>query len=175
MRSKFAEKFINYLELSKIKIMVPVSLTGFTGYFIFDPHISVRIILTSLGILLLAISASVLNQLQEVDLDSKMNRTHNRPLPAKKISKTSTIIFFSFCLISGTVIIYFSGNLTSAILGLVTIAWYNGVYTNVKRISALAVIPGSLTGALPPLIGWTAAGGYIFDPTIIFICFLIFT
>ena len=46
--------------------MIPVSLTGFTGYFVFDPHLSAKIFFTTLGILLLAISASVLNQIQEV-------------------------------------------------------------------------------------------------------------
>ena len=62
-----------YLDLSKLKIMIPVSLTGFTGYFIFDPHLSLNIILVTTGILLLAISASVLNQIQEAGLDRKMN------------------------------------------------------------------------------------------------------
>jgi protoheme IX farnesyltransferase len=174
MQSNFREKFRNYLELSKIKIMIPVSLTGFTGYFIFDPHLSLRIILISLGILLQAISASILNQLQEVDLDFRMNRTHDRPLPAKKISKTSAIVFFFICMLSGTSILYFSGNLISAIIGLFTIFWYNGIYTYAKRISFLAVVPGSLTGALPPLIGWTAAGGIVLDKTIILVGFLFF-
>ena len=175
MQNKLLENFRNYLELSKIKIMIPVSLTGFTGYFIFDPHLSQSILLISFGILLQAISASVLNQLQETDIDLKMNRTHNRPLPAQRIPKTSAIIFFFICLVSGTAIIYFAGNLTSAIIGLFTLVWYNGVYTYAKKITALAVVPGSLTGALPPFIGWTAAGGSIPDKTIIFIGFLIFT
>ena len=56
-----------YLELSKLKIMIPVSLTGFTGYFIFDPHLSFKSISISIGILFMAVSASVLNQIQEVD------------------------------------------------------------------------------------------------------------
>ena len=74
-----------YLELSKLKIMIPVTLTGFTGYFIFDPHLSLNIILVSTGILFLAIAASILNQVQEATLDSKMNRTRNRPIPAQNI------------------------------------------------------------------------------------------
>lgn len=163
-----------FLDLSKLKIMIPVSLTGFTGFFIFEPHISCKIILVSFGILLLGISASVLNQIQEVDLDSKMNRTHDRPLPARKIKLQHALLFFLFNLIAGTVLIYRAGNLTAALLGLVTVSWYNGIYTYVKRITAFAVVPGAVTGALPPLIGWVAAGGGVWDKSIIFVEFLFF-
>jgi len=165
----------DYLELSKIKIMIPVSLTGFTGFFIFDPHISIKIILVSSGILFLGISASVLNQIQETDLDSKMERTHNRPLPSKRINPQHALLFFLFNLITGTVLIYSAGNLTAALIGLITIGWYNVIYTYAKRITAFAVFPGAVTGALPPLIGWVAAGGGVWDKSIIFLEFLLFT
>ena len=165
----------DYLELSKIKIMIPVSLTGFTGFFIFDPHISIKIILVSSGILFLAISASVLNQIQEVDLDSKMERTHNRPLPSQRIKPQHALLFFLCNLIAGTVLIYSAGNLTAALIGIITIGWYNGIYTYAKRITAFAVFPGAVTGALPPLIGWVAAGGGVWDKPIIFLEFLFFT
>jgi len=165
----------DYLELSKIKIMIPVSLTGFTGFFIFDPQISIKIILVSSGILFLAISASVLNQIQEADLDSKMERTHNRPLPSKRINPQHALLFFLCNLITGTVLIYSAGNLTAALIGLITIGWYNVIYTYAKRITAFAVFPGAVTGALPPLIGWVAAGGGVWDKPIIFLEFLLFT
>jgi protoheme IX farnesyltransferase len=164
-----------YLALSKLKIMLPVSLTGFTGYFIFDPHISVKIILISLGILFLAIAASVLNQIQEVGIDSKMNRTCDRPIPAGKISIQHAFWFFLFNLFAGTVIIYSAGNLHASLMGLLTILWYNGIYTYSKRITAFAVVPGAITGALPPLIGWVAAGGGAFDKPIILLEFMLFT
>jgi len=165
----------DYLELSKIKIMIPVSLTGFTGFFIFDPQISIKIILVSSGILFLAISASVLNQIQEADLDSKMERTHNRPLPSQRIKPQHALLFFLCNLITGTVLIYSAGNLTAALIGLITIGWYNVIYTYAKRITAFAVFPGAVTGALPPLIGWVAAGGGVWDKPIIFLEFLLFT
>lgn len=168
-------KLKDYLELAKIKIMIPVSLTGFTGYFIFDPHLSARIFFTSLGILLMAISASVLNQIQEVEPDSKMSRTCHRPLPTRRINLQSATLFFLFNLIAGIVIIYCAGNLKAALIGLITIIWYNGIYTYSKRITAFAVVPGAITGALPPLIGWVAAGGGVWENPIIFIEFLIFT
>lgn len=165
----------DYLELTKIKIMIPVSLTGFTGYFAFDPHFTARIFVVSLGILLMAVSASVLNQIQEVEYDFKMTRTRLRPLPAQKIKLKNALVFFLLTLIAGSVIIYFSGNLIAALIGFFTIFWYNVIYTYAKRVTAFAVVPGALTGALPPLMGWVAAGGGLFDKPIIFIQFLIFT
>lgn len=176
MNSKyFLNQVQNYLELSKLKIMIPVSLTGFTGFFIFDPQLSLRIILVSTGILFLGISASVLNQIQETDIDYGMKRTQKRPLPAKRISIPQAFVFFFIMLSAGTVLVYSYGNLTSALIGLFTIFWYNGIYTYAKRITAFAVVPGAFTGALPPLIGWVAAGGGIWDKPVIFLEFLFFT
>jgi len=173
--NKFLNQVKNYLELSKLKIMIPVSLTGFTGFFIFDPQLSLRIILVSIGILFLGISASVLNQIQETDLDYRMKRTQKRPLPAKLISIPQAFVFFFIMLSAGTFLVYSYGNLISALIGLFTIFWYNGIYTYAKRITAFAVVPGAFTGALPPLIGWVAAGGGIWDKPVIFLEFLFFT
>jgi len=176
MKSKiFLNQIKNYLELSKLKIMIPVSLTGFTGFFIYDPQISLRIILVSTGILFLGMSASVLNQVQETDLDNRMNRTRNRPLPAKLIRKRDALLFLFLILTAGIVLVYSAGNIISALIGLFTIFWYNGVYTYAKRITAFAVVPGAITGALPPLIGWVAAGGGVWDKPVIFLEFLFFT
>jgi protoheme IX farnesyltransferase len=174
MKNNSGNNLKYFLELSKLKIMIPVSLTGFTGYFIFDPQITFNLIIVTTGILLMAISASVLNQIQEAGLDLKMNRTNMRPIPAKNISETKAILFFLANLIAGTVLIYSAGGLRAAIIGLITLVWYNGIYTLSKRISAFAVVPGAVTGALPPLIGWVAAGGGIWAKPIIFLEFLFF-
>jgi heme o synthase len=174
MKSKFIIKFSDFLTLSKLKIMIPVSLTGFTGYFVFKSGFSLQICLTTLGILMLAISASVLNQIQEADIDIKMRRTQNRPIPSGKITIQEAFIFFSFALISGLILIITAGNLKAALIGVMTIFWYNGIYTYLKRVTAFAVVPGAITGALPPLIGWVAAGGAVLDKPILFIEFLFF-
>jgi protoheme IX farnesyltransferase len=175
MTNKPGNKLKYYLQLSKLKIMIPVSLTGFTGYFIFDPYFSIKIVLICIGILFLAISASVLNQIQEVKPDRDMGRTQNRPLPSGKIKLKHALLYFFCNLFAGMVIIYSYGNLTAALIGLIAIAWYNGIYTYAKRITAFAVVPGALTGVFPPLIGWVAAGGGVWDKPIIFIEFLFFT
>jgi len=174
MISNSGNKLKYYLELSKFKIMIPVSLTGFTGYFIFKPSFSYQIVLVSIGILLLAIAASVLNQIQEVEPDKRMDRTKNRPIPAGNIDIRHAIMFFLVNLLAGLAIIYLAGNLKAMIVGLITIIWYNGIYTYSKRITSFAVVPGAVTGALPPLIGWMAAGGSIWDKPVIFLEFLLF-
>jgi protoheme IX farnesyltransferase len=137
--------------------------------------LSFKIILVTIGILMLAVSASILNQIQEVDLDGKMNRTQNRPIPSHMINLKEAFIFFILCFLAGILVIYASGNLKALITGILTIFWYNGIYTYSKRITAFAVVPGAITGALPPLIGWVAAGGGVWDKPIIFLEFLLFT
>jgi protoheme IX farnesyltransferase len=166
--------FKDYLELGKLKVMAPVSLTGFTGYFIFSPHLSSGLFLVTAGILLMAISASVLNQIQEADLDARMNRTRNRPIPAGRITRRRAAVYTLSTLACGIFLIYFQGNLKAVVIGLITIGVYNGIYTPLKRITPFAVLPGALTGALPPMMGWVAAGGGVWDKPIVFIGFLMF-
>ena len=174
MTNSQVNKLKDWLELAKLKIMIPVSLTGFTGYFAYDSHFSAKAFIITSGILLMAVSASVLNQIQEIGIDSKMNRTSKRPLPDHRIKIRDALLLSLFCLISGTVIIYYAGNRAAMLIGLITIIWYNGIYTYSKRITAFAVVPGAITGALPPLIGWVAAGGGPWEKPIIFIEFLLF-
>jgi heme o synthase len=174
MTSNTTGSLSDYLLLSKLPVMIPVSLTGFTGYFLCHPVFSLSLLLVSLGILLTAIAASALNQVQEVSTDSLMMRTKNRPLAAGRMSRKAAIVFSVICLFAGTVLIYFAGTPLAAVFALFTIFWYNLIYTGLKKKTAFAVVPGALTGALPPLIGWTAAGCHPADKTIIFIEFLFF-
>ena len=67
-----------------------------------------------------------------------------------------------------------TGSLTATVLGLFTLAWYNLVYTPLKKRTAFAVLPGALIGALPPLIGWTAAAGELLDMEILAVAFVLF-
>jgi heme o synthase len=175
MRSMQGVSPSSLTELSKLKIMIPVSLTGFTGYFMHDPRMTPGIIIVTLGILLMAVSASVLNQLQEIDIDRKMARTAERPLPSGRIRPWQAVVYFFLTLSSGALLVWSAGNAAALVVSLITVLWYNGIYTYLKRITPLAVIPGAFTGALPPLIGWIAAGGNPFDITIILVQVLFFS
>jgi protoheme IX farnesyltransferase len=154
--------------------MIPVSLTGFTGFFIYEPRLSARLFLVTAGILLLAVSASVLNQIQERVTDGMMERTKSRPLPSGRLSLTQASVYFSACLLTGIMLLWFNATPGAVLTGILTIIWYNGVYTYAKRVTSFAVVPGAVTGALPPLIGWLAAGGGAWERTILFVEFLFF-
>jgi protoheme IX farnesyltransferase len=103
-----------------------------------------------------------------------MSRTSERPLPSGEIKLGQAIAFFVFCVAAGSTLLMLTTQVLAVILGLFTVAWYNLVYTPLKRVTAFAVLPGALIGALPPLIGWTAAGGDPLDMEIIVVAFLLF-
>lgn len=174
MNNKAGNTFRDFLEISKLKIMLPVALTGFTGYFLFDPRLTSELAFVTAGILLLSVSASILNQLQEVRTDKLMARTRNRPLPSGSMDRSKALSFCLLSLVAGLVFMAATGSMAALLTSLFTIAWYNGVYTYLKRVTPYAVIPGALTGALPPLIGWTAAGGPFPAGTIVLVMLLFF-
>jgi protoheme IX farnesyltransferase len=134
------------------------------------------------GIFLLSCGASALNQFQDKDIDAIMDRTRMRPIPSGRI-KPSWALVISLCLIvTGSLILLSSPlvgegrgeGITCLTLGLIALIWYNGVYTYLKRITTVAVIPGALIGAVPPLAGWAAGGGEIFDRQILAVTFFFF-
>jgi protoheme IX farnesyltransferase len=102
-----------------------------------------------------------------------MLRTQNRPIASGKISAQMVWIVSLLMTATGTLLLAFL-SYASAILGLATLIWYLFVYTKLKRITPLAVIPGSVVGALPILIGFTAAGAPIVYPTGIFLGLFVF-
>lgn len=168
---KFSRKFIS---ISKITIMLPVALTSVTGYFLYSPSFSANLFILVAGILFLAIAASVLNQIEERKLDALMNRTRHRPLANNSVSLFSAWILFSAFFSAGSLILLRIGGFNTFLIGIFTLAWYNVVYTYLKRITAFAIVPGALTGALPPLIGYVGAGGSMDYHGIYALCFVLF-
>ena len=162
------------ISLSKISIMLPVTMTALTGYFLYCPVLSGKLLKVVTGVLLLAIAASVLNQIQERKLDALMNRTRQRPLANKSLSLANAWIIFSISILTGAFVLFAGGGCYALLTGLLTLAWYNGFYTYLKRITAFAIVPGALTGALPPLTGYLGAGGSWHKPEILTLCFVFF-
>jgi len=161
-------------ELTKIRITSFVALTTALGFIIAAGEINSNLILPVIGILLLACGSAAINHYQERKTDAMMDRTKHRPIPSGKISPLNALIIALSLLVTGSVILFFAAGLLALSLGLLNLVWYNGIYTPLKRVNALAIIPGSLVGAIPPAVGWVAAGGYIFDPQIIIISFFFF-
>jgi heme o synthase len=163
-----------YLTLGKVTITLPVALTGFLGYFMAQPSFGFHALYAVSGIFLLGSASAALNQIQERHIEARMPRTASRPVPAGTISLTGAILFTVICTATGTGLLLLTGYPLAAALGLLTLVWYNLVYTPLKRVTAFAVLPGALIGALPPLIGWTAAGGDPLDMEIVAVAFLLF-
>ncbi len=144
-----------------------VSFTTIAGYILYSGHFSTGMILPVLGIFLLASGSSALNHIQESSYDQKMERTQNRPIPSGRI-KTSTAWLVSLVYtFSGSIILFLGSNLTGLLLGWTALVWYNLIYTYLKRITPYAVIPGSVIGAIPPVVGWVAAGGPLLHPRVV--------
>ena len=162
------------LALIKYRVSIAVSFTTITGYMVYTGQFDLQIISLAFAIFLLAGGASALNECQESNYDALMERTKNRPIPSGQISRTAAWIVSSAFAILGVVLLYLLFNEITAILGVINLVWYNIIYTNLKRISSFAVVPGSMVGAIPALMGWTAAGGNWYDSSIIFIAFFLF-
>jgi protoheme IX farnesyltransferase len=163
------EKLNILFELTKIRITIFVTLTTLFGFISAAGQINTSAILPVLGILLLACGSAVINHYQERKTDALMKRTKNRPIPSGKISPENALGIAITLLVTGALMIYAGSGLLALGLGLLNLVWYNGIYTPLKKINPLAIIPGSLVGAIPPAVGWVAAGGSISDPRILII------
>ena len=146
-------------ELGKVRISLPVALSAFTGYALKTGLFDGQAWMLMAGVFLMSCSSGAINHIQEYKTDALMPRTKNRPIPSGKISLKGaigvTLGFFAygaFLLIANFPILVF-------ITSLVTLLSYNLIYTPLKKVTAFAVVPGSLVGALPPYIGWFAGGG----------------
>lgn len=161
-------------ELGKVRISLPIALSAITGYALFSKHIDAQGWMLGLGVFFMACSSSVLNHWQERDIDAQMMRTKNRPIPSGRISARRAfriaVVFGGL----GSIILYFTNPLLALGLSWLTLFFYNGIYTPLKKVTAFAVIPGSMVGALPPLIGWTGAGGSPFSEMILLVATFFF-
>jgi heme o synthase len=157
------------LALSKIYITVPVTATAGIGYVVHSGALSPSLLPLLTGVFLLAAGSSALNHFQERSTDALMERTRNRPIPSRQIRPGTALIFSLVLLAAGSTILFIYFPPVVLLLGLLNFFWYNAVYTPLKKITAFAVVPGALTGGIPPVIGWTAAGGFILDPSIMVI------
>jgi heme o synthase len=104
-------------------------------------------------------ASNVFNQIIEIELDAKMDRTKNRPLPSERISKQNAAVFGSVLAIIGLVILY-NVNPKTAMFGAISIFMYVSLYTPLKTLTPLSVFVGAFPGAIPFMLGWVAATGH---------------
>jgi len=162
------------VHLLKYRVSIAVSFTTITGYIVYTGRLDFHALWVAFAVFLLACGSSALNQCQEYKYDALMDRTKNRPIPSGEITPLQGVLISVAFIVLGTILLYLVFGWIPALLGLFNIFWYNLLYTNLKRVTSFAVVPGSLVGAVSVFIGWTAAGGELFNSTIVFIGFFLF-
>ncbi|KAM6964367.1 protoheme IX farnesyltransferase, mitochondrial [Tautogolabrus adspersus] len=149
-----------YAKLAKIKLTALVVITSAAGFAMapvpFDP---VMFFVSSLGTGLASCTANSINQYFEVPFDSNMNRTKNRPLVRGQISPLHAVCFALACGVPGVTLLTLAVNPLTGFLGALNIFLYTCCYTPLKRLSITNTWVGALVGAIPPVMGWTAATG----------------
>jgi heme o synthase len=159
--------------LCKLNITVPVTLSAFTGFVLYSGSIDFETFVVCAGVLLLASSSSISNHIIERRTDALMSRTASRPIPTGRIRVETASLVAVILGIAGAALLFTIGFIPM-LLGIINLLWYILVYTPLKKVTAFAVVPGSVIGAIPPVIGWTAAGGHVFDFHIILVAFFFF-
>lgn len=154
------------IDYGKVKVTFFVAVSAAVGYILAKGSYSPEMFVVMAGVFLLSWSSAALNQYQERFADGLMSRTMNRPLPSEKIQPGQGIAAVIVSGIAGAALLLVFSGLYPFFLGIAALIWYNLVYTPLKRITALAVLPGAVIGAIPPAIGWTAAGGSLASPQI---------
>lgn len=163
--------------LMKVRLNVFVLLTTFFGFLLASKSGGIDWMLlahTLGGTALAAFGSAAFNQLMEVDLDARMRRTADRPLPSRRMDP-----LFAFgvgWMLSAAGIIHLSVKVgpLPAILAAVTVAVYVFIYTPLKRYSSTNTLVGAVPGAIPPVMGWTAVPGHELDGAALFLFVLLF-
>jgi protoheme IX farnesyltransferase len=146
--------------LAKVRVNSLVVATTAAGYYMAAPaDVDVRrLLLTGIGTALVASGAAAINQVRERDVDRLMERTRNRPLAEGRMSFAEGATAATIMAVLGLGTLLIGSTLTATIVALITLLLYAFVYTPLKRRTSLAIVIGAVPGALPPLIGWAAAG-----------------
>lgn len=149
-----------WLALAKPRLNALAVATVGIGYYLGADVLDLGVLLSVLiGSGLVAAGGAAFNQVAERDLDALMIRTRSRPLPLGDISPAAGQLFATVLSIAGLAVLALGANLLSAVVALATLVSYAWIYTPLKRRTSLAVLAGAVPGALPPVIGWTAATG----------------
>lgn len=157
-RDALASRVGDYGQLLKPRISLMVLLTVSVGYFLAGEGAAAPLWIAWLGIALVAASSSAFNQWWEQQSDSRMRRTRDRPLPSGRLSVAEVIAFGAISGFTGIALLANFVNLTTGLLTAVTWLLYVFVYTPLKSRTLLCTTIGAIPGAMPPVLGWAAAG-----------------
>ncbi|MGC8723019.1 MAG: protoheme IX farnesyltransferase [Acidobacteriota bacterium] len=160
--------------LTKFNIAVLSTFSAGTGYLLAARSLHWEMVVALAGTLLLSCGAGALNEVQEWKSDALMARTRRRPIPAGLITPSEGLLVSLLLLAGGEAVLLLGVGALGALLGAAAVASYNLLYTPLKRVTAFAVVPGSIIGAIPPAIGWVAGGGRLADGGLLALGFFFF-
>jgi len=152
-------RFGDFVALTKPRLNLLVLVTAVAGLYLASPEgVPTAILLhTIVGTALVAGGAAAFNQVWERETDALMKRTRTRPVPSGRMGTTEGLIFASVFSAAGIIDLAVAVNPLCAGVAALTLLTYVLVYTPLKRRTSLATLIGAIPGALPPVIGWTAA------------------
>lgn len=155
-----------YWELTKPRITWLILMSTAAGYFFGrqESWEAWRLLHTLLGTALMASGTAALNQWSEREVDARMRRTRNRPIPAGRVTPRRALVFGVAISLAGFLQLWSGANLLAALCGLATLLLYLLAYTPLKTRTPHATAVGAIPGAMPPLIGYAAASGRLDAP-----------
>ncbi len=150
-----------YLELAKARLIGLILMTTAAGFLLASEGLIVwaRLGWTLIGTALAAAGANGLNQCMEADRDARMRRSCRRPLPSGRLSRCDALVFALGTAIAGPLVLAVLVDLLTAALALTSQLVYLSLYTPLKTRTPLSTLVGAVCGAIPPMMGWTAACG----------------
>jgi len=165
-RSSMAELFRDYAELIKARVTSLVVMTAWCGYYFGclksgTSSLSWGLFHALLGIGMVAGGTAALNEVMEHDIDGNMRRTARRPLPTGRMRLAHAATVGILLTVGGALYLGFAANSLTGWLSLLTSAVYLLAYTPLKRVHPICTFVGAFPGAMPGVLGWTAARGHL--------------
>ena len=166
-----ASRIADYRELFKVRVTAMVVMTAWAGFYLGSMQSGISSVQPGLvealfGIALVSAGAAALNECLERKHDAKMIRTSRRPMVTGRIGLAHGVLAGLLCIAIGSIWLARETNLITGTLTLITAFTYVAIYTPLKRYTTLATFIGAFPGAMPPLLGWTAARGRIEWPAV---------
>lgn len=176
-RSRAVLLLRDYAELTKLRVTSLIVMTAWCGYF-FGAHksgtswLTLELLNAIVGIALVSSGTAALNEVMEQDADAQMRRTALRPLPAGRMSVFHATALGVLATLGGSIYLAFLSNPLTGALTLLTSVVYLAAYTPLKRVSTICTSVGAFPGAMPGVLGWTAARGRLEWETLVLFAIL---
>lgn len=165
-RSRLSQLMRDYAELTKMRVTTLIVMTAWCGFFFGAlkngaSSLSMTLLNALLGIGLVSAGTAALNEVMECEVDSRMRRTARRPLPSGRMSRVHGTVAGVLLTVGGAFYLAFTTNALTGLLTLATAFVYLAAYTPLKTVHPICTFVGAIPGAMPGVLGWTAARGQL--------------